>query len=199
MATLLKSLNEHKLSKAVSKKNQILVGKFDNFSWIRCEGKGSFSNSPQMKQWAEAQVTNGKTCLVIDLEECTGMDSTFMGTMAGIAMRMAKLPNGVLQVTGASDKSRHSLEDLGLSMLLEIEPADANWQQNISSIRQSLQICQDSAKVDNTQHVFDAHKILCEADDANDEKFSTVLDVLEAELENRIQQSQHTKKIQHRS
>jgi len=185
---LLESLNERQLSKAVSKKNQILVGNFDNSSWIRCEGKGSFCNSPQMKQWAENQVAKGIHTIVIDLEECTGMDSTFMGTMAGIAMRLAKLPDGVLQVTGASDKSRSSLEDLGLSMLLEIEPADADWQQNISSIRQSLQICQDHTNVDNTQHVLDAHKTLCEADDSNDEKFSTVLDVLEAELENRIQQ-----------
>ena len=35
--------------------------------------------------------------------------------------------------------------------------------------------------------MLDAHKLLCEADDSNDEKFSTVLDVLEAELENRAQ------------
>lgn len=124
---------------------------------------------------------------MIDLESCTGMDSTFMGTMAGIAMRLAKHPNGVLQVTGASDKSRTSLEDLGLSMLLEIEPADAIWQDQISQIRESLTEPTETVKVDSTQHVLDAHKLLCEADDSNDEKFSTVLDVLEAELENRAQ------------
>ncbi len=182
------TLNEHQLSKAVSTKNQILVGKFDGFSWIRCVGKGSFANSPQMKHWAEAQVTAGRHRVVVDLELCTGMDSTFMGTMAGIAMRLAKLPDGVLQVTGASDKNRNSLEDLGLSMLLEIEPIDADWQANISDIRESLQECSENDAVDRTQHVFDAHKLLCEADESNDEKFSTVLDVLEAELENRIQQ-----------
>ena len=185
---ILKSLNEHQLSKAVSKKNQILVGKFDNFSWIRCEGKGSFANSPQMKHWAETQVSAGIHRIVIDLELCTGMDSTFMGTMAGIAMRLAKLPDGVLQVSGADDKNRTSLEDLGLSMLLEIEPLDANWQNNIDGIRQSLKECSETATVDSTQHVLDAHKLLCEADESNDEKFSTVLDVLEAELESRNQQ-----------
>ncbi len=186
---ILKSLNEHQLSKAVSIQNQILVGKFDGFSWVRCEGKGSFANSPQMKQWAETQVAAGRHCVVVDLETCTGMDSTFMGTMAGIAMRIAKLPDGVLQVTGANEKNRNSLEDLGLSMLLEIEPKDAAWQADTTSIRDSLKVNTVTNEVDKTQHVFDAHKLLCEADESNDEKFSTVLDVLEAELENRSQES----------
>jgi anti-sigma B factor antagonist len=182
-----KSPKEHQLNKAVSNQNQILVGKFNDFSWIRCEGKGSFANSPQMKQWAEEHVATDSQRVVIDLELCTGMDSTFMGTMAGIAMRLAKLPNGLLQVTGASDKNRNSLEDLGLSMLLDIEPTDADWQTNISTIRKSLKAMTETTTVDSTQHVLDAHKLLCEADETNDEKFSTVLDVLEAELENRVQ------------
>ncbi len=75
-------------------------------------------------------------------------------------------------------------------MLLEIEPKDAAWQDNITSIRGSLQESSLTSSVDRTQHVFDAHKLLCDADESNDEKFSTVLDVLEAELENRIQQGQ---------
>jgi hypothetical protein len=145
-----------------------------------------------MKQWAETHVAAGKHCVVVDLELCTGMDSTFMGTMAGIAIRLAKLPDGVLQVTGANDKNRNSLEDLGLSMLLEIEPQDAVWKDNITNIRNSLKECSITTSVDRTQHVFDAHKLLCDADESNDEKFSTVLDVLEAELENRIQQGRQS-------
>jgi hypothetical protein len=145
-----------------------------------------------MKQWAEAHVAAGRHCVVVDLELCTGMDSTFMGTMAGIAIRLAKLPDGVLQVTGANDKNRNSLEDLGLSMLLEIEPQDAVWKDNITNIRNSLKECSITTSVDRTQHVFDAHKLLCDADESNDEKFSTVLDVLEAELENRIQQGRQS-------
>lgn len=143
-----------------------------------------------MKQWAETHVAAGIHTVVVDLELCTGMDSTFMGTMAGIAMRLAKLPDGVLQVTGANEKNRNSLEDLGLSMLLEIEPKDATWKTNISSIRNELHEYSLTDSVDRTQHVFDAHRLLCDADESNDEKFSTVLDVLEAELESRIQQGQ---------
>jgi len=169
----------------VSNNNIILVKTFNDFTWIRCQGKGSFINSPQMKTWAEEQISNGIQTVVIDLEECTGMDSTFMGTMAGIAMKLAKVDNGKLQIASASDKNRRSLEDLGLSMLIEIEPQEATWQNDLEDIRSALIEQTAIDKVDKTQHVFDAHKLLCEADENNDEKFATVLDVLEAELANR--------------
>ena len=138
-----------------------------------------------MKQWAEQSINNGISTIVVDLETCTGMDSTFMGTMAGIAMKLAKLNDASLQVTSASDKTRRSLEDLGLSMLIDIDPEEPIWKAQEESIRSSLKPCQTSSSIDKTQHVLDAHKQLCEADDSNDEKFSTVLDVLEAELANR--------------
>ncbi len=138
-----------------------------------------------MKQWAEKSIKSGITTIVVDLETCTGMDSTFMGTMAGIAMKLAKINNATLQVTSASDKTRRSLEDLGLSMLIDIDPKNPIWNGQEESIRPSLQPCQLSVNIDKTQHVFDAHKQLCEANDSNDDKFSTVLNVLEAELANR--------------
>lgn len=182
---IIETLKAHQLNKAVNDKNQILVGNFNKISWIRCEGKGSFSNSPRMKQWAESHIKSGGNCVVIDLEKCTGMDSTFMGTMAGIAMKIAKLPDGVLQVIGANHRNKSSLEDLGLCMLLDIDPEDAEWQPNIDNYRAALEIKSSSSHDDNIKHVLDAHKLLCEADENNDEKFSTVLDVLEAELESR--------------
>ena len=169
----------------MSNNNIILVANFDGFTWIRCEGKGSFTNSPQMKTWAERQIKQDFTTVVVDLERCTGMDSTFMGTMAGIAMKLAKITDGKLQVVGASDKNRRSLEDLGLSMLIDIEPKEAVWQNDLETIRASLTEKSAESQIDKTQHVFDAHKLLCDAHGDNDEKFATVLDVLEAELANR--------------
>ena len=90
----------------------------NEFSWIRCEGKGSFVNSPMLKDWCEQEINAGVSCIVVDLEECKGMDSTFMGTMAGLAMRLMKLPGGKLQVAEPSECNRKSLEDLGLDALM---------------------------------------------------------------------------------
>lgn len=154
-----------------------------DFSWIRCDGKGSFLSSPVIKDWCEKELQSGSTCIVVDLENCKGMDSTFMGTMAGLAMRLMKLPEGKLQIAGPSERSRKSLEDLGLDVLMEIDPEDAGWQKTISDVRSKLVVCEGSVpKVSQGVHVLDAHRKLCEADNRNTEKFGTVLDYLEAEV-----------------
>ncbi len=155
----------------------------NEFSWIRCDGKGSFINSPVIKDWCEKELGAGATRIVIDLEECKGMDSTFMGTMAGLAMRLMKLPEGRLQIAGPSERSRKSLEDLGLDVLMDIDPQEASWRQSIEDIRANLVACRGSdEKVGQGVHVLDAHRKLCEADNRNTEKFGTVLDYLEAEV-----------------
>ncbi|MDG1357893.1 MAG: STAS domain-containing protein [Akkermansiaceae bacterium] len=155
----------------------------NEFSWIRCDGKGSFINSPLVKDWCEKELGAGATCIVVDLEECKGMDSTFMGTMAGLAMRLMKLPKGRLQIAGPSERSRKSLEDLGLDVLMDIDPEEASWRQSIEDIRANLVACRGSdEKVGQGVHVLDAHRKLCEADNRNTEKFGTVVDYLEAEV-----------------
>ena len=149
---------------------------------MRCEGKGSFLNSPKLKAWADDQLKSGTVHIVIDLERCTGMDSTFMGTMAGLAMRLIKTSGGILEVTSADEKNSQALDDLGLSSLMHINPESASWIGQEEGMRKSLTEYGQVNSTDRTKHVFDAHKTLCDADESNNEKFSTVLDCLEAEL-----------------
>src|SRR5215213_6630157 len=106
----------------MSAESPILTGIFDGFSWIRCEGKGSFLNSPVMKAFGDERILAGERCLVVDLGVCTGMDSTFMGTLAGMATRLSTLDGGVLQIADSGGRNRRSLEDLGLDFLMEIDP-----------------------------------------------------------------------------
>ena len=139
-----------------------------------------------LKEWCECEVNNGASCLVIDLAVCKGMDSTFMGTMAGLAMRLTKLPGGMLQVAEPGEKNRNSLEDLGLDALMQIDPVDAVWRGQIQDVREKLKPCNRAngllQRADQAPHVLDAHKKLCEADERNTRKFGAVLDFLEAEV-----------------
>lgn len=163
--------------------NSILAFHASEFSWIRCEGKGSFKNSATLKEWCESEIKNGAKCLVVDLEACKGMDSTFMGTLAGLAMRLTKMPEGKMQIVSPSEKNRNSLEGLGLESLMEIEPVNPTWQNDISDIRSKLEPCvSDVDSLNQGYNVLEAHKKLCEADSRNREKFTTVVDCLEAEL-----------------
>lgn len=167
----------------MSTEQSITACREPGFAWIRCEGKGSFQNSPTLKEWAEREIENGATTLVIDLAACTGMDSTFMGTMAGLAMRLMKIPDGKLQVAEPGEKNKQSLEELGLDALMDIDPGESEWKTRAAEIRGRLKPCEkDISKIDKAPHVLEAHQKLVEADAKNTEKFATVLDFLEAEL-----------------
>jgi anti-sigma B factor antagonist len=162
----------------------ITVGRFEGFSWIRCEGKGSFLNSPAVKEYGESRIRSGEKCLVVDLQECTGMDSTFMGTLAGLASRISE-KGGVLQVADADEKSRHSLEDLGLDFLMEINPDEAAWSDVGEKARDLLKrkvAGMKAGTVMHTRHVLEAHEILSEANEENKKKFSGVVRMLGDEL-----------------
>lgn len=169
----------------VTADHSILVGVFDGFSWIRCEGKGSFMNSPIMKSFGDERIAGGERLLVVDLSACTGMDSTFMGTLAGLAARLAAKDKGVLQIAEPGERNRRSLEDLGLDFLMEISPPAAVWRGKVEEIRGELTPHQQAGPIgqaQRTRHVLDAHKTLSGLSDKNAREFAGVVETLEEQV-----------------
>ena len=156
------------------------VGITDGFVWVRLKGKGSFLNSPSLRGFIERSMESGQTRFVIDLGDCPAMDSTFMGTLAGLAMRLSKNPEGRLQLNGVCERNRESLNDLGLDGLLEIDPADSAWRPHVEDVRDSLEpLEEEEQERADAEHLLEAHRRLCEANEGNVSKFATVLEVLE--------------------
>lgn len=136
-----------------------------------------------MKAFGDERIAQGERCLVVDLGACTGMDSTFMGTLAGLAARLSVVEGGVLQVADVNERNRRSLEDLGLDFLLQIDPPAASWQGRLDDFRKGLRPPrQGMAAVHQARHVLEAHQVLTQTNENNARKFSSVVNLLEAEL-----------------
>lgn len=163
----------------------IVVGIFPGFSWIRCEGKGSFVNSSDVKAFGDDRIAAGERRLVVDLGNCSGMDSTFMGTLAGLAARISAKSGGVMQVADAGERNRQSLEDLGLDFMMEIDPPAADWRGQMVDIRCALKpLGKQGAlpSLDRARHVLEAHKILSDVNEENAREFETVVKTLEEQI-----------------
>lgn len=164
----------------------ITVGTFDGFTWIRCEGKGSFLNSPVIKSIGEQRIAAGERRIVIDLGACSGMDSTFMGTLAGIASKLPATDQGMaLQIAEADERNRRSLEDLGLDFLMEIDPPAADWRNRLDTIRAELKAPAQTGLPDRNErakHMLDAHQELGRIDEDNARRFKEVTQVLKHRL-----------------
>ena len=138
-----------------------------------------------MKTFGDERIAAGDRCLVVDLGACTGMDSTFMGTLAGMATRLSSQDGGVLQIADSGPRNRRSLEDLGLDFLMEIDPQETAWLSQIDKIRSSLRSPQKMAapgQVQRAMHVLEAHQVLAETNESNARVFSDVVSMLEDEL-----------------
>lgn len=169
----------------VTADHPITIGIFEGFSWIRCEGKGSFLNSPLMKAFGDERIAAGERVLVVDLAECAGMDSTFMGTLAGMAARLSAVEGGVLQIADAGERNCRSLEDLGLDFLMEINPQSAPWRTRIDEVRAELKPAQSAQSLLQKQralHVLQAHEVLSGLNDRNAREFSNVVDTLREQV-----------------
>lgn len=88
--------------------------------WVRVSGDGCYLNAPQVRDFGREMTRRGIWNIVVELQECTGLDSTFIGTLAGVALRLLELGKGSLQVVNASAQHEKQLRDLGLDKLFKL-------------------------------------------------------------------------------
>lgn len=153
--------------------------------WVRVEGKGNFLNSGNLKDFAREMVDRGYREFVIDLENCAMMDSTFMGTMAGVALRLKELGHGHLHIVHCGTRSRELLSGLGLDQIFSIHSNGA-----AAPECEKLEGSEGSAnggsaekkKTEQAETMLEAHEALCECAPENFSRFKDVLDYLKQDL-----------------
>ena len=89
--------------------SSIQVGVRGPTIWVKVEGRGSFLNSGNLKEFAREMLDRGYREFVVDLADCAMMDSTFMGTMASVALRLKELGRGHLHIVHCGNRSQELL------------------------------------------------------------------------------------------
>jgi anti-sigma B factor antagonist len=157
--------------------SSILVGVNGPAVWVKVEGRGSFLNSGNLKEFAREMVDRGYREFVIDLEHCVMMDSTFMGTMAGVALRLKELGQGHLHIVHCRERSYDLLSGLGLDQLFSIHYNGA-----VAPDCQSFGQEAKPDKKEQAETMLEAHEALCQAAPENISRFKDVLDYLKQDL-----------------
>jgi anti-anti-sigma regulatory factor len=149
---------------------------------VKVEGKGNFLNSGNFKEFAREMVQRGYREFVIDLENCVMMDSTFMGTMAGVALRLKELGRGHLHVVHCGERSRDLLTGLGLDQVFSIHANGTEAPGDADVVTEALPAEPAAQKQRQAQQMLDAHEALCAAAPENFSRFKDVLDYLKQDL-----------------
>ena len=162
--------------------SSIQVGVNGEAVWVKVEGKGSFLNSGNLKEFTREMVNRGYREFVVDLEDCAMMDSTFMGTMAGVALRLKELGHGHLHVVHCGERSRNLLTGLGLDQIFSIHANGSAAPQCELLKRENAGETREEKKQQTSQQMLDAHQALCDAAPQNLSRFKDVLDYLKQDL-----------------
>jgi anti-anti-sigma factor len=146
---------------------------------VKVEGRGTFQNSVGLKQVIKEMIQRGYRDFVIDLKDCDLMDSTFMGTLAGAALRLRELGQGQLSVTNANPRSHDLLVGLGLDQLFHVSTKSIG---SLPTATIPVLPPEDGSDDASKLAVLEAHEALAAADASNAVKFHDVIEFLRQEL-----------------
>lgn len=159
--------------------DRIQVTVDSDYALARVQGRGSYKVSGAMKKFAASILDQGKAVLIIDLEQCVGMDSTFMGMLAGISQRLQKESGRKVILTGVSKKLNHLMTTLGINRLVDIQgelpPVSSGDLEDLEPSGES--------PLDSANTMLEAHETLVEIDDDNRLRFQDVLDYLREDIQ----------------
>ena len=172
----------------MSQKASIQTGEVKGYSWVRIDGRGDVFLAPLVKKFTDQLLESSSSQdsppkLVLDMEVCTGMDSTFMGMLAGLAIKFQGIPQSVLQLCFVSQKNVDSLEELGIDSLLDINPSVAEWADQFPHVRTTLKVWgPDQKSSPDAKLILDTHKTLGSLNEKNKAEFSGVIKTFEDQL-----------------
>ena len=89
--------------------------------YMRVIGPGNMRMCPTLYDLANRMAREGYKKFIVDLKDCTGMDSTFMGTLVEIAA-LSPPPRDTLMVINPSKRNQNLLEGLGLTEVIKVKP-----------------------------------------------------------------------------
>ncbi len=170
------------------KSDALLVATRDTTAYVRVVGRGSFSISTSLKRFCNGAMEKGCARFVLDMIKCESMDSTFMGVLAGIALRLKKSGSGGMVMINTSQRTDALLRILGLNQLIDSSQAGvatklAVASQDAMSEVEKLDNGTEPSRRETAQTMLEAHEDLIEISTDNLPKFKDVITYLKEDLE----------------
>lgn len=150
-----------------------MVDAYSDPAVLKIQGRASYLNCAPVKNFFEQMADEDKAAVVVDFHDCKGMDSTFLGTLAGAALAFReRTPPGEIILVRLNERNLELIQNLGLHRILTVEKTAAPIDrplQNAAGL--------ESGAAD-AKSILRAHEVLVEADRDNLKKFQDVLSFL---------------------
>jgi len=148
--------------------------------YVRVVGYGSFAVARPFREFAEAGIRDGQRKIIVDLTDAASVDSTFIGTIAGLLSGVDPGGDGSgwIQAVNPNGQCTKVMADVGLQNLIRVrcEPVEMP---DIPLTRLDPELGTPAQRV---RTAAEAHRNLLPLDPENERRFRPVLQLLEKEL-----------------
>ena len=162
-------------------KLSVLIGQ--QFACIRISGRANFTSSIDFKSVVQNLRDKGYTCFVLDLSECTLMDSTFLGLLAGFGLKMRGRPENSndrgMVLLNPGPRITELLESLGVLELFRITRGTADLPPGAEAISPTFE---PHGHEEVTRACLEAHQTLSALSTENAARFKDVTQFLAEDL-----------------
>ena len=159
-----------------------LVNAYSDPVVVKITGKANYLNCNRFRDFMEKMLETDKSSFVLDLKRCTGMDSTFLGILAGTALELRGRDNpGELVLCRLNPRNKELICNLGLQNLLTIHE-ESGAETDAPFGDESLEGL-NNEEVSEAGTVLKAHENLVRAEKGNASKFQDVIAFLRNQLE----------------
>lgn len=155
------------------------VSRSGNAVCVRVCGLGCFRNAHLLEEFCAEMIEAGYSWFLIDLKECRGMDSTFMGVLVGLSGFLGDRQDAAVVLMNADQHNRELVENLGLNRVVTVLHKSVQMPQVEDEVLEDDGV-DDDARMEMVRR---AHENLCEIDKRNALKFGGFLEQLTREIQ----------------
>lgn len=157
--------------------DKFLVGEYEDKIFVQFVGNATMKNSKTLEELFDNIFNGEKKEIIIDFRDCNYMDSTMLGFLAKIAIKLKKLWNKQIFEFNATNMVKASLKSTGVYNLME------HLEEFTGTVQLSeLEMKDFSDKGEKAKHILDAHKTLMGLSEENEKVFKNVVELLEKDI-----------------
>lgn len=156
--------------------NRLQVSRAEDAVLVQVLGLGNMFLAPTLQALVESELKSGFANFVIDLRQCDGMDSTFMGTFIGLSTQV-KAKYGWFCLVNVSSENMRLLKMLGVLHMVSVHENEFPMPDGEFT---TLNPTNDPYV--RQKQIHSAHRLLLDADPENEKRFGPFIKALEAEM-----------------
>lgn len=160
-----------------------LVDAYSDPICLKIKGRANYLNCGPLNDFFNKITQKNNTTIIVDFEECTGMDSTFLGLLAGVALEFKKQEKkGAISLFNVNNRNLELIENLGLNRILKVNPDEYKFTAVNNNITNKLQSLGTEDRT-TPEAILKAHQNLISTKPSNLYKFQDVVSFLKKQVD----------------